>query len=211
MITMKKEWGTLPEKVKRILGSKFDEKNDKLIELQQKLIKTITSTEIHLLVDTCDMLPVPPEKSDEFNYSVLQYMVRSFIETGDRKFLVNVLSKRYPKYVSPERPTEYYLLHCIKKKLKYPVLVLGEAYEQSKEPETRRSIASVVRSGFEGYDIPGKNDDEYVKNAMQWYEKRKDHLILRPPVHRSKQFLNTFFEEVPYPGEDNNRPRQVPK
>jgi hypothetical protein len=57
-------------------------------------------------------------------------------------------------------------------------LVLGEAYSKCQVPEVRHDLAGVGRRAFIGQGIRGKDDAEYVTNAMQWYEEEKSHLIV---------------------------------
>ena len=81
------------------------------------------------------------------------------------------------------------------------MLVLGEAYSKCQIPETRKDLAAAVRRGFAGLGITGQDDAEYVKNAMCWYEKEKDNVIvsykytMNPPGTTSPEFL--LFEKKP--------------
>ena len=79
---------------------------------------------------------------------------------------------------------EFYLAYY-GEKLKDPILVLGEAFSKCKVPEVRHDIAGAVRRGFAGHGIRGKDDAEYVANAMQWYEKEKNHLIVNEEYWRN--------------------------
>jgi hypothetical protein len=63
-------------------------------------------------------------------------------------------------------------------KLKEPVLLFGEAYSKCRDSEVRRHIAAAVRRAFTGSGVRGKDDAEFVRNAMQWYEKERGHLML---------------------------------
>jgi hypothetical protein len=155
-------------------------KKGKLIKAQRDLLrKNLSTDDMRHLAATCGMLPIHEPNPNEFKINALQFIVARFIESGDQENLVTLLSARFPDWVGPECPTGYYLIHCPSNMLRNPVLVLGEAYSRCNVPEVRRDIAKTVRSGFAGFDIPGKNDDEFVRNAMQWYEKHKGRLMLR--------------------------------
>ena len=110
-----------------------------------------------------------------FRKDVLDYMVKVFVEYGDRENLVKELSTRFPAYIHEE----YYWSDAWwfgKEGVKDPVLVLGEAYARCKIPKVRREIASAVRRGFIPSGVTGEHDAEFVDNAMRWYKKEKDHL-----------------------------------
>jgi uncharacterized protein (TIGR03067 family) len=62
--------------------------------------------------------------------------------------------------------------------MKDPILILGEAYSRCTIPEVRHDIAAAVRRGFRGLGIHGKDDAEFIANAMKWYEQEKEHLVV---------------------------------
>jgi hypothetical protein len=194
MLAMKQEWNSLLEEFEKDPRSpKWGLKNDNLIDMQQGILKNnLSRADMRRLAATCATLPVHEEELSDFEIHVLEFMMAMFIENGDRESLVTLLSTRLHEYVGPETTTTWYLLHYSKSGLKDPVLVLGEAYARCKEPEVQRQIAQVVRRGFEGYGITGKDDAEFVKNAMQWYEREKNHLIVREDY--STPYPESFFE-----------------
>ena len=113
-----------------------------------------------------------------FEFEALRYMVRAFASSGDREGLVTLLSRRFPsETISPDELIEFYLAYWGNKTLKDPILVLGEAYSECRIPEARRKIVAAVRRSFTGSGIRGRDDAEFVKNSMQWYE-RKGHLTV---------------------------------
>jgi len=110
---------------------------------------------------------------------------------------VKLLSTRCQSEIGISNDIEYYLADC-GKKLKDPILVLGEAFSKCKVPEVRHDIAGAVRRGFAGHGIRGKDDAEYVANAMQWYEKEKDHLIVNVEYwHNSVWVPGGMYDEMP--------------
>jgi hypothetical protein len=57
-----------------------------------------------------------------------------------------------------------------------PILIVTDAFSKSKLPAVRKAIADAMRSAFTGLGVVGKNDDEFVANAITWYEKHKDRI-----------------------------------
>jgi hypothetical protein len=191
MLAAKQEWDSLRKNPPKEVGP-GSSKNDKLIEMQQDLLrKTLSGGDMRRLAATCGTLPTDEKNPNAFEVNVLPYMVAAFIEAGDREGLVTLLSNRFVEYIGPELSTARYLLRCPKRALKDPILVLGEAYSRSKAPEVRLQIAQVVRRGFDGDGIAAKDDAEFVANAMQWYQMNKSHLTPRDPA----RFGKSFFED----------------
>jgi hypothetical protein len=125
------------------------------------------------------MLPVKETKQSDFVIKVVQYMVEVFVTSGDRASLLELLSKRCPECAGPYELIEFYLARNADK-LKDPLLVLGDAYAECKVPEVRRRIARAFRRGFTTAGVRGKDDGEFVNNALQWYKKEKDHIVVNP-------------------------------
>ena len=120
-----------------------------------------------VLAASCDKLPARVEKWG-FTRDVLAFLGTSLADCGDRERLVALLSKRCPNRIHWPENVEFYLA-VRAKRLRDPILILGEAYSKSQVPETRHALAAAVRRGFVDLGIRGKDDAEYVKNAMQWY------------------------------------------
>jgi hypothetical protein len=175
MVAAKRDWDSL---LKNPPPERAGSKNDKLIEMQEEILDklSLSLADMRRLAATCEMLPVSDKNPDLFHWEVLALMVRTFVEKGDRESLVAVLSTRFPEFVGPENPTEYYLFRSHNSALKDPLLVLGEAYSRCKDADVRRELAAAVRRGFVGFKIPGDDDAEFVANAMQWYKQNKSHL-----------------------------------
>lgn len=189
MLAAKRDWDFL---LKNRPREEEGSKNDKLIEMQDDILrKTLTRTDMRGLAATCGMLPVHQKDPNAFEVHVLRLLVRTFIKEGDRESLVVLLSTRFQEFVGPETTTAWYLLHCSKRALKAPLLVFGEAYDRCKEPEVREQIAATVRKGFGGFDIPGKDDAEFVKNAMQLYQ--RESARMRLPQKHSVRYSDSFF------------------
>jgi uncharacterized protein (TIGR03067 family) len=138
--------------------------------------RRLSDKELRQLVAACDTLPADIENAG-FVRDALAFMVKSFADSEDRESLVTLLSRRCPCHVD-ERGTIECVLAFDAKRLKDPILILGEAYAKCQVSETRRALAAAVRRGFAGLGIRGKDDADFVKNAMQWYEKEKDGLVV---------------------------------
>lgn len=143
------------------------------------LAKNLSNKELRRLAASCESLPISTQQRSEFDSYLLEYMVKVFANTGNRDSLVKLLSTRVPDPLYYTN-IEWYLVRR-KDKLKDPVLILGEAYAKSQVPYARRLIADALRRGFTNLGVQGKEDDEFVNNAMQWYKANKD--LLAPIKH----------------------------
>ena len=157
-----------------------DDLGDKSINVDKMfhslLKKQLSGSELHQLAAACDTLPADVENAG-FARGVLAFIVKSFADSADRESLVRLLSTRCPCSLDGPETIEF-VLAAEAKRLKDPILILGEAYAQCRVPKTRRALAAAVRRGFAGLGIRGKDDADFVMNAMQWYEKEKDHLVV---------------------------------
>lgn len=132
--------------------------------------KTLSDEDLQQLARSCQAMPEEP-----FTRDLTEFMARTLIALGNRESVVSLLSVRCPGEVGAYEHIEF----CLAgrgNRLKDPILVLGEAYSKSRVPENRHQLAAAVRRAFGGLQIPGRNDAEFVQNAMQWYQKEKDHL-----------------------------------
>ncbi|MDR3635853.1 MAG: hypothetical protein P4L84_18770 [Isosphaeraceae bacterium] len=129
--------------------------------------------------------PEEPDRPGVFVPDLLAFMVKTFVQTGDRERLVDVLSKRCPSLIDWPETIEYWLAFR-GWKMREPMLILGEAYARSRAPKTRRALAASIRRSFAGLGIRGKDDAEFVGNAMRWYQQEKGHLIVNETYPRNE-------------------------
>jgi uncharacterized protein (TIGR03067 family) len=197
MRVIEDEWRSLHEAYRNTR-----DKGVTIQKMKERLFRTrFSEQDLRKLVTSCDSLSVHFEDrvEDRFSRDVLAFMVKSFVDLGDRVSLVELLSKRCPSRIHASETIEYYLaFHG--KRLKDPILVLGEAYATCEEPETRDKLAAAVRRGFADYGIRGEEDDEYVKNAMEWYEREKARLVANrkyPMNETSTDFTVERYENSP--------------
>ena len=176
MLAVQKEWQTLNDSY-RGTGTK-DDFEERSRRLDAVLERSLSKGDMRRLAATCDMVPLRPREQSEFQWEVLCYMIRAFVESGDREGLSHCFAAFSQRNDFADRAHRVYLAYWGNKGLKDPVLVLSEAYSRCRIPETRREIANAVRRSFTGSGIRGKDDAEFVRNAMQWYEKEKPYLTL---------------------------------
>ncbi len=127
-----------------------------------------------------------------FENMVLDVMLVTFVDTGDREGLVRLLSTRFRDVIGYDTPIELCLVGSPEHRLKDPILVLGEAYSKCQDPEVRHHLAIVVRRAFVGSGIEGKDDGEFVENAMQWFKDHKANLVLT-----QKRYARQSFDYFP--------------
>jgi hypothetical protein len=192
LLEVKKQWDTV---------SRIKTNRNGYEELQKNLARILESTltydDLRNLTKSCGTLPVRAKDRDKFTNALLAHMESVFIESGDRDSLVELLSTRCQLRIRVYEDIEFYLVFR-GKKLRDPILVLGEAFSKCRVPEVRRDIAGAVRRGFVGLGIRGKDDAEYVNNAMQWYEKEKSHLTVNPLYWKNADALPAeMFDLMP--------------
>jgi hypothetical protein len=192
LLEVQKEWDSAPIKTQD--KSEYDELRKKRLRI---LESNLSYHDLRKLTETCETLPVRAKDRSDFVNEVLAYIERTFINSGDRDNLVKLLSTRCQLEVGIYRDIEFYLTYY-GKKLKDPILVLGEAFSRCKVPEVRHDLAGAVRRSFVGQLIRGKDDAEYVTNAMQWYEKEKSHLIVNGEYWRNSMFMPSgLYDDKP--------------
>jgi hypothetical protein len=138
----------------------------------------LTLQELRALATDADQVPGDARERDALEHVVISRMVWVFLKQGDRKSLVTLLSKCCPERYHFIDIEEMVVIHG--EKLKDPIKVLAEALVECKRPPARKVIMSALRRAFEGSGIRGANDDEFVKNAMAWYDREKDKLERNP-------------------------------
>ncbi len=181
MRTIETDWRSVWDMFyqKTPVGQQRDEYDNATKSADDVLAGHLSSTNLRHLAATAGALPVFGKDRSDFTEGVLNYMVRSFLKSGDSEGLVTLLSTRFSDRAGFQVPIEYALV-IWGEKLKDPILLLGKAYSKCQNPEVRRHLAIVVRRAFVGSGIHGKDDTDFVKNAMQWYEENKNHLMINP-------------------------------
>jgi hypothetical protein len=152
--------------------------DDSMVARLSKLLpQRFSKQQLHELAASCATMPAISKERSDFSQYLLNAMVINFVDAGDRDGLVTLLSTRCPRQIAWDDDIEFYLV-LAGKNLKDPILVLGEAYSKATDVETRKEIAEAVRHAFTGSGVRGKDDAEFVANAMQWYTRNKDELTL---------------------------------
>ncbi len=161
--------------------AKYGFKNEILTHTLYHIVTSnLSAGDLRQLAATCGTLPTDENDWSPFTKDVFSYMMQSIVDSGDRDIVLKTLSTRCPDCIWYSRFVEFYLAEKGEMKLKDPVLLLGEAYFKCRDPEVRHRIATAVRRGFTSSGIRGKDDAEFVSNAMRWYQKESGHLMLNP-------------------------------
>jgi hypothetical protein len=187
----------------------------KLDALLRILKQRFSREEMRELAVSFDTLPGDPQRWGEFERCLVRTTTDFFLESGDRKGLVLVLSVRFPPEIA-RKCTEYYVM-LFAKKFPRPITALGEAYAASKVPGTRREIAAALRRAFTASGIRADDDAEFVRQAMAWYEANKAHLALnrhyreRSVTHGDPGLDALFIESPPEPGSAKDEDRGAQK
>lgn len=196
MLAIQRKWESIYNTAMEARGQeaaeKYGKKHEKLDRLlHDTLANHLSEEDLRVLAASCGTLPKREVDRSRFANSMLDFLVVTFVKSGDREGLVKVLSSVSIEYVYPYDRIEFYLAFRAEK-LKMPILILGEAYAKCQVPEVRHDIAKAVRRAFTSSGIRGEDDTEFVTNAMRWYEKEKDQLAVnvkcltfgRLPAHK---------------------------
>ena len=213
LVGLEKEWNQLYESSR---DDALGKEKDWWKILNGLLAKHLSNADLHDLAQSCGTLPIREEDRAVFVNIVLHYMVTAFVDSGDREGLVTLLSTRFRDRIYSEWIEEYLMRDGEgRNTLKYPILILGDAYSRCGDPEVRREIARAIRRGFSTMDVPALadselSDDEYVNKAMEWYGKHKDELAFNPmyyPIPGATGYRDLFFR--PKADADRDRQREI--
>jgi hypothetical protein len=191
MREIEKEWKSLwdsyrkePEK---FAGDNGKDKYETAARIADQLFeKRLSFGDLRRLAASCDKLPLRTKDRNEFTNDLLRFIISKLLESGDRESLIKLLSSTCcPSRIGPCYNIEFSLF-VFGKSMKDPILIFEEAYSKCQNPAVQRDIAGAVRRGFAGYGIQGKDDAEFIKNAMSWYEKEKNHLIVNKMYWRNE-------------------------
>jgi hypothetical protein len=195
LLVVKREWEALADSFPRPWTR--DGFSDRVTKLSNVLKNRFSSAQLRELAKDCDVLPVEAKDWGEFARALIAEMIITFLKAGDRESLVTLLSTRCPREVYLHTEIEYYIVRE-GQKLSDPILILAEAYAKSRVPQARRELAAAVRRGFDKLGIVGKEDDAFVKNAMDFYKQNKDQLYFN-----SDYYMNAAVNILP-PGYEHN-------
>jgi hypothetical protein len=95
---------------------------------------------------------------------------------GYRAELVQVLAARCPSRISTHTDIEFFLILQDTRTLSDPILILCEAYDQSRSAAAKRHIAAALTRGFQAL-IPLPSDEEkIVQECRTWYVKHRNEI-----------------------------------
>jgi hypothetical protein len=181
LLRIEKEWQSLQDDAKKMSADervrRYGRKNDKLYDvLDDAIASQLSDDDMRHLVDSCGSIPARVKDRSAFTNAALAHIVRASVASGDRERLVKLLATRFPLRAGVVEPIEFHLAFR-GKKLKDPIMILGEAYTKCQDPSVRHDIAGAVRRSFTDLGVRGKDDADFVKHAMVWYEKEKASLV----------------------------------
>ncbi len=174
VLEAKTDWEVLD---KLIPGSQskaeYGKKRRKLYSLIED---RLSHKDLAVLAATCGSLPEDDLQWSGFAHDTVQVMLQTFLASGDRESLVQLLSIRCPTN-NEGFALEELVVGC-ERTMKYPMLIFGEAYSKCQVPYTRKLLANIVRRSLKAFGIRANSDAEFVERAMQWYDREKDNLVL---------------------------------
>jgi hypothetical protein len=181
MLAIEKEWESLDTRRGPSIESPHArDEIDRIAVARAKTLKeNLSAEDMRQLVASSAALSSDPKKRGVFANEVLCWMIGFFLDSGDRDQLIKLLSTRFEQRLGLSYDIELALVGR-GKRLKDPILILGEAYARCKDPDVRAEIAAAVRRAFTGSEIRGKDDAEFVMNSMQWYKKNRERLVVNP-------------------------------
>jgi hypothetical protein len=167
-------------------------------QLKDRLSNDLSQAELRELAASFATMPVAHAREDETAHDLLSTVLDVLVHHRERDALVTLLSVQCPTRIYSYCDIEY-LLAAGGKRLRDPIVILGEAYAKCRVPEVRANIAAVVRRAFLGSGIRGKNDDEVVANAMRWYEENKARLQVDQDYGRNTHDLGQLGDYAHHP------------
>jgi hypothetical protein len=194
MLGIQEEWDTLARQTTQSKSEYV-----KILESLDEVLKSnLRDEDVRQLAASCDIVPAKEKDRSKFESTVLGFIVQALVKSGDRERLVAMLSKRCPSRVCPNGCIEFELAYD-GVKLKDPILILAEAYSECDVPEVRHDLAAALRRGFVDKEIPGKDDGEFVENAVAWYEREKERVVVNVEYPRNDEYVPLEIHDK-YPG-----------
>jgi hypothetical protein len=188
MAAIEREWTTLDRPFQTQSPDEFA-KHCK--ELDAILRKHLSWRDMWHLADTAGSLPARATDRNDFVNVVLKFMTETYLDGGNREGLLTLLETRFPDQIYFEEPIEFAVARHTRAG---SVLIFGEAYSRSRDETARHHLAIVVRRAFLGSGIEGKDDAEFIRNAMRWYENNRDHLVVNPNCYYLKSSYDDSAE-----------------
>src|SRR5882762_1678917 len=174
-------------KTKKMNKGFVKEKFEFLEDLLEAASTKTVSSELKRLEES----PVPYNRMSEFEQTFLQVHVDRYEELGKRKPLVDLLSKKCPRYVG-YAPIEVSLTT---KGHPEKFLILFDAYERASNGTSRDAITRILAAVFKDLRRQYKDDTKFVELSKQWYLNNRTNLIVNPNYYVSFDPTNatSFF------------------
>jgi hypothetical protein len=190
---IERTWTKLPASSFASRRGEYGAGIDQLVAI---LARRLSPEELRYLAASTRTMPLDERDQSAFASALLQAMVIIFTDSGDRRALVTLLATRFPARIYLHNDIEYYLV-VHGKKYKDPILILGDAFSTCAIAQTRREIAEAFRRGFAGSGITGKDDSEFVANALRWYREQRGHLVVNDDYGDNVLSLPQKYGTVP--------------
>jgi hypothetical protein len=142
------------------------------------LEKRVPKENIPDLIKSMTTIPIEPGARTETQKMLVNALESLLIDRADRENLVELFAIQFTDHIFALTAETALVVSPSKLRDKDPILVLGDAYARSQNATIRTRIAVAVRRSFDGLGVKGKDDQEYVRNAMQWYRDNKHRLVV---------------------------------
>lgn len=169
MSELKSEW----EALSRIKARDEREYHKRERAWNDLVRERLSKQERRQLATSC---PTPDDLAhlSQFEWELFVGILLGLTNSGDREGVVTLLSRRCPEVIGQYSVEEWLVIFA--RDMDDPILILGEAYAKCRVVKVRKMIAEHVRHAFIGLGVTGKDDDEFVKSAMQYYKDEKHRL-----------------------------------
>ncbi len=175
MAKLQAEWSSLADE-RTPAGQQPDDLGERQCAL---LDKRLSLDDARDLAGSCWAIPATERGRSHFQNDVLAHVFRALVKLGDRQALTDMLSVRCPHLVAYDATVEGWL-GCYAPRVRDPITILGDAYWKCADRQVRRIIACALRRGFADLGVRGKEDADFVRSAMQWYQNNKDRVKPNP-------------------------------
>ncbi len=158
--------------------------------LTRNLRQQLSPEEFLQLVDS--FAEMPPD--DQVSPETRSIFEATIFACSDREVLARLLSIRCPQFVGLGILIEFHVAN--RSDLgEHPILILPEAYRRSSSTAARHELAVAMRRAFTLNGIKGNGDDDFVRNAEEWYRENVERLTV------NNNYLEARHELMPCPPE----------
>jgi hypothetical protein len=172
--------------------------------LMKYIREHLSTQELRAVASSCKAIPSVVNDWSTFHCQLFGAIADILLSSCDRDTFVVLLSIRCPADVGYGNMIEYYVARP-RTGIKDSDLILFDAFTMSRSPEARHEIAAALRRGFAGLGVKGKDDADFVANALKWYN------VNRARVKLNDRYLDNFGTLVGRPDDYLRNPLYVVK